>query len=379
MLHLFVLWLSIRGRYNFTHLARYGTCNEGTYRSQFSRPFDFLAFNTRLVLENLTDDRILAFDPSYLPKSGHCTDGVGKFWSGGAGQVKHGMELSGIAAVDLTDKTALHVLAIQTYGREENETLLDYYASCLTQHRQRLLSISTYVVADAYFSKKPFVDQLKDSGFELTSRLRTDVYLRYLFTGPHPKRRGRRRQYAGRVKVRKLDAEVFSSCGRAEDGSWIAYTAVVNVRSWKRSARVVIVHDLDAEAKVKAHRIYVSTDVELRGERILHQYQSRFQQEFLYRDAKQELGLEHCQAYSWQKIDFHINTALTVGSLAKIAEQEEQLAGQRTAPFSIADVKTRYVNAYQGLRILTLFGVEVNEATIRTLWSKVTNFGLRRA
>jgi hypothetical protein len=34
------------------------------------------------------------------------------FWSGCAGQAKRGLEFSGLAAVDLEDKTALHFLAV---------------------------------------------------------------------------------------------------------------------------------------------------------------------------------------------------------------------------------------------------------------------------
>ncbi len=36
-------------------------------------------------------------------------------------------------------------------------------------------------------------------------------------------------------------------------------------------------------------------------------------------DSKQEIGLGDCQAYSWQKIDFHLNASLTTVALAKAA------------------------------------------------------------
>ncbi|WP_420457939.1 hypothetical protein [Neolewinella sp.] len=44
LVHVFVLWLSIRGRYNFTHLARYGGRVESTYRNNFRKSFNWLAF-----------------------------------------------------------------------------------------------------------------------------------------------------------------------------------------------------------------------------------------------------------------------------------------------------------------------------------------------
>jgi hypothetical protein len=105
-------------------------------------------------------------------------------------------------------------------------------------------------------------------------------------------------------------------------------------------------------------------------------YQCRFQQEFLCQDAKQELGLEHCQAYCWQKNDFHFNVSLTVASLAKVAYNLKQL-GELTAPFSIADVKTKHINEYQARRVLPLCRVDLDPNLIEQIWPKVVNFGLR--
>lgn len=376
--HLFVLWLSIRGRYNFAHLSRYGKYTESTYRNNFSKNFDFLTFNQELVERHLSSDRILAFDPSFLPKSGKHTDGVGKYWSGCAGQVKPGMEMSGLAAVDLVDKTAMHLMAVQTVLKDENETLLDYYLSIILNRKNQLLTISKYLVADAYFSKKPFVDQLVNEGFEFVSRLRTDTHLRYIYTGPKEERRGAPRQFTARVKVKELDKKVFTQCAAAEDNSWVAYSAIVNVKAWKRSASVVIVHDLSGEGEITGHRIYVSTDLSVKGEKTLHMYQSRYQQEFLYRDAKQELGLEHSQAYSWQKIDFHINMALTAGSLAKAAHHLD-CPDKRREPFSIADIKTMYVNEYQARRIISMFRIDPDSTLIKKMWPIIRKLGLRRA
>lgn len=41
--------------------------------------------------------------------------------------------------------------------------------------------------------------------------------------------------------------------------------------------------------------------------------------EFIFRDAKQFVGLDEGQARDWIKIDFHINVAMTVVSLARVA------------------------------------------------------------
>jgi hypothetical protein len=132
-----------------------------------------------------------------------------------------------LAAVDLEDKTALHLLAVQTVKRDEDESLLDYYGSIIALNSDKLIEVPRYVAADAYFSRKPFVSQLLDSGFELVSRLQTDTYLRYLYTAPKEKRCGAPRKYDGRIDTRKLRPDVFTPCCKADDGSWIGYTASV--------------------------------------------------------------------------------------------------------------------------------------------------------
>lgn len=146
----------------------------------------------------------------------------------------------------------------------------------------------------------------------------------------------------------------------------------------KRRVRLVVVHSLDETGKVTGYRLFISTDEGLQGAEIIQMYVYRFQQEFLFRDAKQELGLTHCQAYSAEKIDFHVNAAFTVGSLAKIAHATVDENGQKH-PFSIADVKTEYVNEHQGLRLLSMLGIDVDCAKIRSLLVEANNYGKRRA
>lgn len=376
LLDLFDLWLCIHGRYNFTHLARYDERDESTFRNNFARPFDFFQLNLHLVKEHLSQDTIIAFDPSYITKSGKCTDGTGYFYSGSAGQIKWGMEASGLAAVDLHNKVAMHLDMVQTVDRHESETLLAYYGSIIIARKDRLQSVSKQLAVDAYFSRHPFVSQMVAEGFEVTTRLRKDAKIRYLYYGPREKRKGAPRKFDGYVDVRNLREDVFTPCAVDEKGKWIAYQAVMNVEALKRKVMLVVVHDLNGDGEVSGHRLYISTDTTLDGGEVLHIYQCRFQQEFLYRDAKQELGLEHCQAYSWQKNDYHFNVALTVGSLAKAAYHLRG-PGQAVGVFSIADIKQRHMNEYQARRILSLCPLDLDEALIRKLLPEISNFGLR--
>jgi len=57
-------------------------------------------------------------------------------------------------------------------------TLIDLYSGILCSRKEELQKTSSIVVADAYFSKITFVNPLLDAGFQLISKLRSDVNLR---------------------------------------------------------------------------------------------------------------------------------------------------------------------------------------------------------
>lgn len=79
MIHLFMLYLGLRGRFNFLGMARYGIYSEQTYRNNFEEHFDFLAFNSELIRKSCSKHLINVFDPSYIPKSGKQTEHLGNF------------------------------------------------------------------------------------------------------------------------------------------------------------------------------------------------------------------------------------------------------------------------------------------------------------
>lgn len=114
-----VLFLCIKGRINFLQLGRYGWSGEQRYRQQFEKPFDFLDFNKELVLSNGSGRYVIAFDPSYIDKSGKKTTGLDWYWSGCAGKAKWGLEIGGIAAVDIDNHTAFHLEAVQTLNAQD--------------------------------------------------------------------------------------------------------------------------------------------------------------------------------------------------------------------------------------------------------------------
>jgi hypothetical protein len=282
--------------------------------------------------------------------------------------------LSGLAVIDQQDKTALHLEAIQTINLKEDESLLSFYARSITRRAALLKRISSLLVVDAYFSRRPFIEAMQNTGFDVVTRLRKDARLRYLYHGPKRKGRGCPKKYDGRIDIYNLRMDQVRPCAQAQDASWIAYELIANIQAWKRNAKIVIVHELNNDGSIKRARIIASTDLQVDGGSLLLAYHSRFQIELLYRDAKQHLGLTHCQARSEEKIDFHLNASLTTVSLAKVAHHLSDQNYEQKA-FSLADIKTRYANELLLDRFISTFGINPQLSKIKTIRDEIRNIG----
>ncbi len=351
-----ILFLSIRGKINFLQLARFSQRCESGFRYFFEQSFDFLAFNQALIKMHIKGKTAIAFDPSYISKSGKKTPGVGYFWSGVAGKSKWGLELSGLATIDLIRKTAFHLEAIQTTDLQNNETLLDFYTRKILERKEQLIKVSTHLVADAYFSKKNFVKALTGCGFEVVSRLRDDANLRYLFSGKQPNKRGRKKDYDGKINFKNLK-EKYAHLVFSNEKEKI-YSLKANSISMGKTLNLVIVYTKNNKGDW-THKNYFSTDLEQNWEEILEMYRLRFQIEFLYRDAKQYTGLNDCEARSVNKLNFHWNMSLTAINVAKITSwipKKDKNPNEKMS-FSMADVKTLYNNRLYLDRIITKFGI----------------------
>ncbi|MDP3643651.1 MAG: transposase, partial [Bacteroidota bacterium] len=339
MVEIFVLFLSIKGRINFFQLERYGQFTEQRYRQQFEKPFDFMELNTELAFSYGSGRFAIAFDPSYISKSGKQTPGIGRYWSGCAQTSKWGLEISGIAAIDVDNNFAFHLEAVQTPGGKgdpnSDENLLDWYGNVLFERKDTLAKLSPYIVADAYFSKKPFVDKVLSMDMQLVSRLRDDADLKYLFCGEKTGKKGRPRKHDGKIDWANLNQEYFEII--KVDGQRTVYSAIVYSKSFKRNIKIACEFTISEKEKV-SHKIYFSTDLKMEASEIIKYYRSRFQIEFLYRDGKQHTGLEHSQARSENKLHFHFNTALTSINIARVCHWLS-LPKEKREAFSMADVK----------------------------------------
>src|SRR5215211_4423653 len=200
---LFSTILALRGRVNFRNLSRYCDYSERTIARQFRRSFDWPDFHQRIITTALDPQAkvISAQDASFIPKSGKQTFGLGHFFNGCAGRAERGLEISTLAVVDLR----LHPI----------------------------------------------------------TKLLGDADCRFLFTGPHPTRRGAHRKYDG--KVHWQDLSRFEALGTLAEAEHVhLYTAVVWHVTLKRKLRVVVLINRQDPATPR-YLVLASTDLALDG------------------------------------------------------------------------------------------------------------------
>jgi DDE superfamily endonuclease len=368
---LFATIVALRGRVNFRNLSRYCDDCERSIARQFRRCFDWPDFHQRVITVAL-DPRsavISAQDASFIPKSGKQTFGLGHFFNGCTSRAERGLEVSTLAVVDVTRRCAFTLAVAQTPpGNDEmgsppakEETRVDFYRQQLCEQRHRLPPQVTYHCVDGYFAQQKYLDAAVRLNLHPITKLRCDADCRFLYTGPHPKRRGARRQYDGKVNFQ--DLRRFASLGTLAEADHLhLYTSVVWHVTLKRKLRLVVVVNRKIPAKPR-YIVLASTALALDGRKLVEWYGARFQIEFLFRDSKQFTGLSDCQARAEAALDFHFNAALATLNLARTAHLLEQTSASPQG-FSMASWKQRQFHE----RLLDVF---IEKLALEPSWVKM--------
>ena len=361
-----ILYIIIPGRINFLRMGRYGKSCEQRFRQNFSKDFDWCEFNLSLSERILTGDRkAIAIDPSYISKSGKCTPWIGYFWSGTAGQAKRGLEILGIGLIDIDNKDCISLQAVQTPDNQTLESndvnLIDWYLQVLKSMKNKLQSVSRYVVADAYFSKTNFAAGLEELDFHLISRFRDDAVLFYPTLEKPTGKRGRPKLYDGKIDMANLDK---SRAEKIAIDNGELYTLIAYAKSLKQRVRLTIWYSKDG----KKPKLFFSTDPAMSGKDVIEYYRTRFQIEFCFRDAKSFTGLMQSQARDVSKLSFNFNVSLATVNLAKV------LAKERGIPFSMASCKTMLHNAFLLERFICVSGIKPNRRLNDKLVKELVEF-----
>lgn len=344
-------------------MARYGKHGEQTYRQNFNRKkkdcIDWLLLNLSLARRVLDMDGLLAIaiDPCYISKAGKKTPHIGRFWSGCAGAVKHGLEIMGVGLLDVANNKCMMLRAHQTIGNSalkmRNKTLVEYYISVMKRYSKKLLSITDIVVADAFFSTSTFEKGMSELGFYLVSRFRDNACLHYI--PKKEKRRGRPRVKGDKIDLANLNLSCMEEL-HIDGLGGKAYTLEAYAKALKKRARLVIWRMPGGKCK-----LFFSTKLSMTGEEVLKTYRTRFQIEFCYRDSKQFTGLMDCQARHKSQLDFAFNASFASLNAAKVFMKDNGMDN------SMAKVKSLMFNANYTKLIFDMSRCRPN----RTLISKI--------
>ena len=370
LLVLFSTILALRGRVTGRNLSRYCAYSERTIARQFRASFEWPEFHQRVMTRALDArvELISVQDASFIPKSGKQTFGLGHFFNGCANRAERGLEISTLAVVDVSRRCAFTLAVAQTPpgkadgkpDKRAEETRMDFYKHQLHNQRHRLPSVIRYHCVDGYFAKQKYLDEVVALNLHPITKLRHDANCLFLYAGPHPKQRGRRRKYDGKVDFQDLHR--FAALGTLEDKPHIhLFTAVVWHVSLKRTLRVVVLVN-HKESTNPRFIVLASTDATLDGRKLVEYYVARFQIEFLFRDGKQFTGLTDCQSRAESVLDFHFNAALATLNLAR-AEELRLQTEPHPQVFSMASWKQRQFNE----RLLGLF---IDNLALDPMWVK---------
>ena len=149
----------------------------------------------------------------------------------------------GPALVDVYANSCMMLRAHQTPSTGElklrNMTLVQHYIAVIKRYKKDLLKVTDIVVADAFFSIRPFVDGIKEYGFHLVSRFRETASLYYVYTGPRSNKPGRPKTLDGKINYKKLDLTRMAEL-HIEGLEGTAYTLIAYSKALKQKVRLVI-------------------------------------------------------------------------------------------------------------------------------------------
>jgi Transposase DDE domain len=381
------LWLVLPGRVNYANLGRFSGKSEKTFRNWFRKPFDFMAVTSCLVRLAQASGHFgktlaLVIDSSQVRKSGKHTPGLGKYWESKQGKAVFGLEVSCCAVVDVAGHYALPLDAIQTPATlPKGESRLDHYIHHLSNVLnnlpvQRCADIA-YVVGDAYYTKKDFIDAVVKAEKHFIGKLRCDANLKYLYDGNPTGKPGRPKLYAGKVAFQDFSQWQLVSQAQSVKQTTSTYTTIVFAVALKRKIRVVCVL-ITVKGKTSRH-LFFSTDIDLAATTILAFYQARFQIEFCFRDAKQFAGLLDCQSRQDQAINFHWNMAFLTVTLARFEQLALHPHALDSFVFSLEDVKRRAYNEFFAEKIFRFLPFHHTFSNFKHRLDSLLNLGVKAA
>ena len=374
------------GKKTFRNLARYMQITEHTFSRQMAKVFDFIGLNAEMIKASKNEGDVLigAHDASFIPKSGKLTHGIDHFWNGSAGKAEKGLEIDVIAAIKVNGekKEAYAISAEQTPADQipkserkkkkiTEPTKIDFYLNHVKKVLSKMLDLGIkYMVVDAFFAKTKYVNGIVAFGLHVISKLRKDARFSRIYNGPQ-KARGRRKKIDNsRVKIEDFkNADVIRIDEVIELRS-----SVVHSISLGRSVKVVLVRKSIGVNKY-GEALLFSTDIEMDATQIYQFYVSRFQIEFIFRDAKGFTGLADCQSRDARRLHYHFNASLTALNIAKLQDNELQKKEEVQHAFSMTNWTRKYHVDIVINRFIAMFKLDQTFIKSHPHYDNILSFG----
>jgi len=148
------------GKANVKNLCRYGNIKVRTTHRQIQKHFKFNRLNCAMLKsQGILEHKIVAaMDCSFLKKSGQKIENIGYFYDSNQGKTVKGLEISGLALIDLDQNTAY--------------TLDTKLSPGTTLKRERIAEIKT-----VYLERKRSVEELGDYKEIEVTTIRKNAYI----------------------------------------------------------------------------------------------------------------------------------------------------------------------------------------------------------
>ena len=195
-------------------------------------------------------------------------------------------------------------------------------------------------------------------GIHVVTKLRKDARLRKVYQGEQ-KSRGRKKLYE-QIKIDSPDFinPIIIPDPENSDEYVELKEATAYHLSFKRIIKVVSAAKFIKDKK-SCTALLSSTDLSLSALQIYQFYTSRFQIEFIFRDAKGFTGLEDCQSTDEQRLNFHFNLSLTALNVIRIMDLEKQQKQKTSYPFSATNLNRQYLMQIVLERFICMFGFDL--------------------
>lgn len=369
-------FLGIGGNLTFRNMSRYLSMHEKTISRNFNKFFPFSALNATMI-KHVTDCSVIAYDPFFVAKSGKNTEGCASFWNGCASKAERGLEFGLLAIIDVVRNIAYPLHAQQTRDdlKKEGESRIDLYVNHIIgkvyELRDQLNINVKYILVDAFFYKESFVSRLLVIGLHIVGKMRIDARLFHVYDGPQ-KARGRRKKYSAPVDW--ITKHGLTPIAHPSEPKLTLYTAIVHSVALAIKIRVVYLVKMEGGKELNA--ILYSTDLTMSALEILQHYRSRFQIEFVIRDAKQHTGLADCQSLVAKRLDFHINTSLTALNATKVEDMLLKYNEASPRPhFSMLNHKVRNHNEMMIQSFSSMLSLDLLEIKSLAIYEQLINIG----